>query len=118
MIQVWRNYLTDSNFSYPFVSVRLTQLNEIIRDDSPLLELPTTDQNATVEIDSPCDVRGITQRRIRLFFTDESIYELNYYKPFDLSLFNWLTANDNVRAFQLIGEQIRHFRLRKMFDRE
>lgn len=118
MTKVWRNYITDTNYNYSFVPVNIRQISELNRDVSPLLVLPQNDIDNSVEIDSSCNVPGLTYRKIRLFFSDESIYEINYYRPFTQDLFNWLSNSISVRAFELIGEQIRYSRLIKMLNRE
>ena len=117
MVKVWSNYITDTNYNYPFVSVNTTQISNISREESPLLILPDNDIKASTEIDTSCNVPQLTYRKIRFFFSDESIYEINYYKPFSQDLFNWLTNSISVRAFEFIGEQIKYSRLRKMLDR-
>lgn len=118
MVLAWSNYITDTNYNYPFVPVNIRQISDLNRDDSPVLVLLPDDINNSIDIDITCDVPQLTYRRIRFFFSDESIYEINYYRPFSRALFDYLSSSISVRAFEFIGEQIKYSRLRKMLNRE
>lgn len=117
MTFAWLNYQTDTGFNYPFVPLNVFQISDISSEDSPLLLLPIDDVKNATQIDSFCNVPGLTYRKIKLFLSDESVYEINYYKPFSENLFDWLSSSIKVRAFELTGETIKYSRLRKMLDR-
>lgn len=117
MVLTWSNYLTDTGYNYPFIPVNIRQISTINRDNSPLLVLPNNDILVSTELDTSCDVPQLTYRKIKFFFSDESIYEINYYRPFTRELFNWLSNSISVRAFEFIGEQIKYSRLIKMLNR-
>ena len=118
MVQVWSNYLTDTNYNYPFVPINIKRIGDISREDSPLLILPNNDFLTSADIKTPCNVPQLTYRKIRFFFSDESVYEINYYRPFSANLFDYLSASISVRAFEFIGESIKYSRLIKMLNRE
>jgi len=113
---VWQQYTTDIGRIYPFIPVNIRQLSNIGRDESPLLILPESDRNFAFEFNSFCPIKGISFRKIKVFFSDDSVYEFNYYRPFSLDLFHHLSSSISVRAFEFIGEEIRHSRLRRMLD--
>ena len=111
---VWTQYITDIGRIYPFIPVAIQQISDLYREDSPLLILPETDRDFVVDFNSSCSVKELTPRKITLFFSDDSVYQFNYYRPFDATLFNWLSNSISVRAFEFIGEEIRYSRLRRI----
>jgi hypothetical protein len=117
MTQIWSNYVTDTGYNYPFIPVSIKQISEINRDESPLLILPISDKQLAINLDSACAVPQLTPRKIKLYFSDDSIYEINYPRVFSRDLFNHLSASLSVRAFEFIGETIKYSRLIKMLNR-
>ena len=117
MVLTWKNYQTDLGYNYPFVPISVRRISQINRDTSPLLVLPANDQLQIQQVDYPCSVPQLTPRKIKLYFSDDSIYELSYYRTFTQDLFDDLSASISVRAFEFIGENIRYSRLIKMLNR-
>ena len=116
-MQVWQSYLTDTGFTYPLLPVSIVLKSQITSDIDILSLLPVTIQNQVLNINKPCSVPNLIPRSIKLFLSDDSRYELNYPVPFDQQLFNSLSAAIAVRAFELVGENIKYSRLQRMLNR-
>jgi hypothetical protein len=117
VVLVWTNYTTDTGFNYPFIPVSIKQISEISREESPLLALPTTDRELAIELDFSCAIPQLIPRKIKIYFSDDSIYEINYYQVFNQVLYDFLSTRIGVRAFEFIGENIKYSRLIKMLNR-
>lgn len=117
MVQVWSAYFTDTGFTYPFLPVSISLKTDITSDINILSLLPVLIQNQVLDINHPCSVPNLTARSIKLFLSDDTSYQLNYPVPFDQQLFNSLSASIRVRAFELVGENIKYSRLQRMLNR-
>ncbi len=117
MVAVWQIYQSDLGLTYPMLTVNIINSGEIVTDIDLFTLLPTAVINQKLEVKSSCLVPDLTPRKIRLYLSDDSIYELSYPISFDSQLFNNLSNSINVRAFELIGETIRYSRLRRMLNR-
>ena len=116
-MQVWQSYLTDTGFTYPLLPVSIVLKTEITSDIDILSLLPVATQNLVLDISKPCSVPNLIPRSIKLFLSDDSSYQVNYPLPFNQQLFNSLSASITVRAFELVGENIKYSRLQRMLNR-
>lgn len=82
-----------------------------------MLILPVVDRQLLIEFDSFCSVPQLIPRSIKLYFADDTIYQINYPRVFSAPLFNWLSSSISIRAFEFIGETIKYSRLIKMLNR-
>jgi hypothetical protein len=113
----WQNYYSDLGVVYPFVSVRIKQLSDIYRQEPVLDILPTSDRQQLITLNNSLSIPGLEQRKIKILFSDDTYYEFNYYKPFDSSLYQWLTSSIQIRGLEFIGEKIKHNRLTNILRR-
>ncbi len=116
MAQVWSSYLTDMGRAYPLFALSMTQENEISTTFNPLDFLSDSDKNQIIEVNNPCFVKGFTPRKIRIYAVDGARFLINYYQPFNQVLVDYLVSHLSISAYELIGEQIKYGRLKRMLD--
>lgn len=116
MVLCWRSYQTDLDRAYPMFALSLSQTNEVVSEFNPLSNLPNSVSQLLIEISNPCGVGGLTPRQLALFASDGGQFLLSYPQPFDLALFDYLTANTAVAAFEFIGERLKYGRLRRLLE--
>lgn len=114
MVLVWRDYRTDIGNTYPFLPLSVRQLNQVSTDIEPLNLLTVADAQNIIEIDKACSVPGLSSRQIIIFASDDAIFAIDYYRPFNQTLYNQLSSSLQVRAFEFVGEKIKYSRLRRM----
>ncbi len=113
---VWRNYITDLGRSYPMYALTFFQVNDVPSDLDILSLLPPAVQDELIEVKYPCGVEMLTARTLTLFTSDGGQFRLNFPRPFDQGLFDNLTANLDVAAFEFSGERLRYGRLRRILE--
>ena len=116
MAQVWRSYLTDLSRAYPMYALSARQVNDISSNIDPLSLLPPAILNNLLNVKNPCGVRGLTPRYLILYTNDGAKFQLSYPTPFNQNLFNYLTFNLQVTAFEFVGEKIKYGRLRRLLE--
>lgn len=116
MIQVWTNYLTDLGRAYPMYALSARQVNDISSDIDPLNLLPPAILNNLLEVKNPCSVGGLTPRYLILYTNDGAQFQLSYPQPFSQNLFDYLTLNLEVTAFEFVGERIKYGRLKRLLE--
>ncbi|MEO0934205.1 MAG: hypothetical protein AAFY21_10770, partial [Cyanobacteria bacterium J06641_2] len=87
MTQIWQSYQTDLGNVYPFQPLNIRQLSNNNRANSPLLILLASDLDNLIEFNGNCSIKGLIHRKIKVFFSDDTVYEFNYYRPFSNELF-------------------------------
>ena len=115
-MDIWQFYRTDAGRMYPFYAVSARQVNDISTNLNPLDLLPSNDLTQLINFSNPCSVPGLTPRKIMLYAVDGAQFLINYWQPFNQNLFDFLTLNIDVAAFEFIGERIKYGRLRRMLD--
>lgn len=113
---VWRSYITDMGRAYPMFALSILQENEVSTNIEPLDLLPSDDKNQIIEVKHSCLVKGLTPRKIRIYAVDGARFLINYYRPFNQNLQDFLIANLSISAYELIGERIKYGRLKRMLD--
>ena len=113
---VWRSYLTDLGRAYPMYALSLLQVNDIPTNINPVDLLPPVISANLIDVKYPCGVGLLTPRYLVLYANDGAQFELTYPQPFSQNLFDYLTLNLNVTAFEFVGEKIKHGRLRRMLE--
>ncbi len=113
---VWRGYQTDLGRVYPMFALSRSQLNEVSSDIDPVTLIPESIQNKLLENKYPCGVEGLTPRYLILWDTNGAQFKLNYPQPFSQNLFDFLTLNTDVAAFEFVGERLKYGRLKRLFD--
>ena len=116
MVRAWQNYLTDTGRAYPLFALSLRQVNQVSTTINPLDLLPVADLNQLIEVKNSCTVAQLVPRQINIYAVDTAQFLINYWQPFNPYLFDFLTLNTQVAAFEFIGERIRYGRLRRMLD--
>ncbi len=116
MPQVWLSYLTDLGRAYPMYALSAKQVNDISSDIDPLDLLPPAILDGLLNVKHPCGVGGLTPRYLILFTNDGAQFQLSYPQPFSQNLFDYLTLNLEVAAFEFVGERIRYGRLRRLLE--
>lgn len=117
MIDVWSIYQSDLGLTYPLLAVNIRNNAEIVTDIDLFSLLPENVENSIIKVKSGCSVPGLIPRKIKLYLSDDSQYELNYPMPFNQELYDDLAASISVRAFEFVGERINQSRLRRMLNR-
>ncbi len=116
MVRVWREYRTDLGRAYPFLALYTVQINDVTSNVNPIELLPDLVTNNLFELKNSCGVEGLTLRSILLFTSDGGQFRVNYPTPFNEALFDYLTANTQVTAFEFVGERLKYGRLKKMLE--
>ena len=114
---VWRDYKTDLDRVYPMFALSIRQLNDVPSDIDPVSLLPEAIASQLIENKYPCGVEGLTPRYLILWDSNGAQWRLNYPQPFSQNLFDFLTLNLNVAAFEFVGERLKYGRLRRMLDK-
>lgn len=100
---VWREYQSDLGRAYPMYALTLRQINNVSTAINPIDLLPTANKNKVIEVKNACAVPLLIPRLLVLFASDGAQFELTYSEPFNQSLYDYLTLNTNVAAFEFIG---------------
>lgn len=116
MVLCWRSYQTDLDRAYPMFALSVRQINEVVSEFNPIDNLPPFINQLLIEVNNPCGVGGLTPRQLILFASDGGQFSLSYFQPFDQALFDYLTANTAVAAFEFIGERLKYGRLRRLLE--
>ncbi len=116
MVQVWTNYLTDLGRAYPMYALSARQVNDLSSDIDPLDLLPPAILNGLLKVKHPCGVGGLTPRYLILYTNDGAQFQVSYPTPFSQNLFDYLTDNLSVAAFEFVGERIKYGRLRRLLE--
>lgn len=119
MILVWRDYRSDTGAIYPFLPLAMGQrnANEIASTFDPKSTLSESDRENILVVDRGCSVPLLQPRQIILYASDGGQFYLDYYRSFTNTLFDNLSRNTEIQAFEFIGERIKHSRLIRMLDR-
>ena len=97
------------------LSVR--QINtEVAGTVDPVTLLPPAIVSLVIDVERACAVGQLTPRTLVLWASDGGQYQVSYPQPFSQNLFDYLTLNTNVQAFEFIGERLRYGRLRRLLD--
>ena len=116
MVLAWRSYQSDLGRAYPMLALYVAQLNDVPSNISAIDLLPPLVTNNLLVVGNTCGVDGLTLRSIVLWASDGGQFKVNYPKPFDLTLFDYLTAKPEVAAFEFIGEKLKYGRLKRLLD--
>lgn len=116
MALVWRSYLTDLGRAYPMYALSSQQVNDVSTNINPLDLLPPGILGNLIEVNNSCGVGGLTPRYLSLFAIDGAQFRVSYPQPFSQDLFDYLTLNTQVQAFEFVGERIKYGRLRRMLE--
>ncbi|MGK7951402.1 MAG: hypothetical protein AB4368_22110 [Xenococcaceae cyanobacterium] len=109
----WKAYLTDLYISYPFFPLSAKQTNTISTLFSPLDFLPDYLWAETKEIKHPCSVSGLIPRTLEVIASDNAYFSISIPFPFETTLVTSLKGKPEIKAFMLIGEKVKHYRLRR-----
>jgi hypothetical protein len=113
---VWQSYQTDLGRAYPMLALNIAQINDVPTSINPVDLLPNAISNELMRVRNPCTLDQLMPRSIVLFASDGASFRLSYPRPFSESLFDYLTVNPDVAAFEFIGERIKYGRLRKLLE--
>ena len=116
MARVWKSYISDGSRIYPIFGLSVRQLNDVPSDTNPVELLPKSIRNQLIEVKYPCGVQGLTPRYLILCASDGGQFQLSYPQPFTQNLYDFLTLNTNVAAFEFVGERLKYGRLKRMLD--
>ena len=118
MVLSWRSYRSDLDRVYPMFALSVRQINpEIAGTIDPLTLLPDAIASQIIDVDRPCAVGGLTARTLVLWALDGGQYRVTYPQPFSQNLYDYLTLNSEVQAFEFVGERLKYGRLRRLLDR-
>ena len=113
---VWQGYRTDLDRTYPMFALSLSQLNNVSSNIDPVSLLPQAIASQLIENKYPCGVEGLTPRYLILWDSNGAQWRLNYPQPFSQNLFDFLTLNTSVAAFEFVGERLKYGRLKRLLD--
>ena len=116
MVGVWQNYSSDLDRAYPMFALSSRQVNDISTNLNPLDLLPPAIRNKAIEVKNACAVSLLTPRSLILWTSDGAQFQITYPQPFSQALFDYLTLNTNVSAFEFVGECLKYGRLRRLLD--
>lgn len=116
MVQVWRSYLTDLGRAYPMYALSARQVNDISSNINFLDLLPPAILNGLLDVNHPCGVGGLTPRYLILYTNDGAQFRVSYPQPFSQNLYDYLTLNLEVTAFEFVGERIKYGRLKRLLE--
>lgn len=116
MIKVWQNYTSDLGRAYPMFALSVTQVNDVDTNLNPINLLPPAIRDRRIEVKNACAVNLLTPRSLILWTSDGAQFQITYPQPFSQALFDYLTLNVNVAAFEFVGERLRYGRLRRLLD--
>jgi hypothetical protein len=116
MIEVWQNYRSDLGRAYPMFSVIKLQVNDVPTNINPISLLPQTTRSLIRRVKNACSVGGLTQRYLILYLSDGAQFKLSYPEPFSQDLYDYLTLNTDVAAFEFVGERLKYGRLKRLLD--
>ena len=92
------------------------QVNDVDTNLNPIDLLPLAIRNKTIEVRNACAVSLLTPRNLILWTSDGAQFEITYPQPFSQALYDFLTLNTDVAAFEFVGERLRYGRLRRLLD--
>lgn len=113
---VWRGYKTDLDRVYPMFALSSVQLNDVLSNIDPVSLLPEAIASQLIENKHPCGVDGLTPRYLIFWDKNGASFKLNYPQPFSQNLFDFLTLNTDVAAFEFVGERLKYGRLKRLLD--
>lgn len=116
MVDVWQNYNSDLGRAYPMFALSSLQVLEVPTDINPVDLLPPAIRVKAIEVKNACSVEGLTPRTLILWTSDGAQFRLSYPQPFSQNLYDYLTLNTEVAAFEFVGERLRYGRLRRLLD--
>lgn len=92
------------------------QVNDVPSAINPVDLLPPAIAVKAFEVKNSCSVGGLTGRRLILWASDGAQFSLVYPQPFSQALYDYLTLNTEVAAFELVGERLKYGRLKRLLD--
>ena len=113
---VWQNYKTDLGRAYPMFALDGKVVGDKPTNIDPINLLPKSISLELIDVEYPCAVDGLTPRFLILWTIDGGQFQLNYPQPFSQNLFEFLTLNTDVAAFEFVGERLKYGRLKRMLD--
>lgn len=116
MVLVWQNYSSDLDRAYPMFALSSRQVNDVPTNLNSIDLLPPAIRNRAIEVKNACAVSLLTPRTLILWASDGAQFEITYPQPFSQALYDFLTLNSNVAAFEFVGERLRYGRLRRLLD--
>ena len=116
MILVWQAYNSDLGRAYPMFALSSQQVNDVPTDKSAIALIPPAISSSAIEGKYPCAVDQLTPRFLTLWASDGAQFRLSYPQPFSQNLYDYLTLNTEVAAFEFVGERLRYGRLRRLLD--
>ena len=116
MVKVWQNYTSDLGRAYPMFALSIQQVNDVPSQIDPVTLLPSSIQQKAIAVKNACSVGGMTPRYLILWTSDGAQFKLTYPQPFSQNLYDYLTLNTQVAAFEFVGERLRYGRLRRLLD--
>lgn len=117
MVLVWQNYNSDLGRAYPMFAIESEKINDVPTDINSLYLLPTAIRVKAIEVKHSCSVGGLTPRYLILWASDGAQFRLSYPQPYSQALYDYLTLNTDVAAFEFVGERLKYGRLRRLLDR-
>lgn len=116
MVFVWLSYRSDLSRAYPMFALSSRQINDVPTDIDPISLLPPAIANNAIKVKNPCAVDLLIPRYLILWTSDGAQFQLTYPQPFSQNLYDYLTLNVNVSAFEFVGERLKYGRLRRLLD--
>ncbi len=116
MVQVWRSYVSDLGRAYPMFALSVEQLNDVGTTQNAIALLPPSILTNLLEVNNPCGVDGLTPRSLFIYASDGALFSISYPLPFTQALFDYLTVNSAVAAFEFVGERLKYGRLRRLLE--
>ena len=113
---IWQGYRTDLGRVYPMFALSSSQLNDVSSNIDPISLLPNAIVSELIENKYPCAVDGLTPRYLILWDSNGAQFQLSYPQPFSQNLFDFLTLNTDVAAFEFVGERLKYGRLKRLLD--
>ena len=114
---VWQQYQSDLGRAYPMYALSIRQVNDVPSNTTNVINLlPPAIRTRAIEVKNGCAVSLMTGRKLVLWTSEGAQLELTYPQPFSQALFDFLTLNTNVSAFEFVGERLRYGRLRRLLD--
>lgn len=113
---VWQGYRTDLDKAYPMFALSLNRLNDVPSNIDPISLLPEAIASGLIENKYPCSVNGLTPRYLIIWDSLGAQFQLSYPQPFSQNLFDFLTLNTDVAAFEFVGERLKYGRLKRLLD--
>lgn len=116
MSLAWQSYISDLGRTYPMFAVSVGQINDVPSNVNALGLIPESVSSTAIDLKYPCAVDQLTPRYLILWASDGGQFQLSYPQPFSLNLYDFLTLNVSVAAFEFVGERLRYGRLKRLLD--